>query len=280
MSYGIDVSHWQSPASLPWEKIAAGASFCICRTTYGTTRDRAVAEHMRRARAVGLQVGVYHFFRPSQPVADQLATFRAAAAAAKYQPGDIIPALDVEADPVPKPGTPVSPGWQEGVRWMLDVMVSEFGDAMVYITQREFGMLGKPAWLLERPLWVANYTGAKAPATPGNMPWLLWQHRVGPFQANGPGGYDKARPLLDQNRASGALPMAKRVPWALIQPDPRSEPPAPPELDDEPSWEELRARVAAHQADYAHQLTEDGVRDALRNDLTGNAHDEPGDDIA
>jgi lysozyme len=261
--FGIDVSHHQNPATLPWDTIAASSGFCICRATYGTMRDRQCAEHVRRARGVGLQVGLYHFFRPTQRAEDQLAVFRAAALGAKYQPGDIVPALDVEADPLPKPGTHVSPAWREGVEFMLEAFAREFGGAMVYITQREFNMLGAPKWLLGYPLWVAHYTGAAKPATPGNQPALIWQHRVGPYDPKGPGGYDKLRPVLDQNRASGPLPIAQRVPWGIVPPDPRSEPP-PPQIgddDDDLGWDDLCAKAIAAQVDVVGAIHADGMRE-------------------
>jgi lysozyme len=204
--YGVDVSHHQAPASLPWATFAESSSFAIVRGSYGTMKDRVTAEHVKRARGVGLKVGLYHFFRPSQSVNDQLAVFRAQLELAKIGAGDIIPVIDVESDPLPKV-TPVSPAWQGSVLEFVDAMVSELGDCMVYITQREFGMLGAPAWLLTRPLWVAHYTGAAKPATPGNKPWTIWQHRVGPYDPSGAGGYDTAHPVLDQNRLAGALPL-------------------------------------------------------------------------
>ncbi len=204
--YGVDVSHHQNPASLPWATFAESSSFAIMRGSYGTMKDRVTAEHVKRARGVGLKVGLYHFFRPTQPVQDQLAVFRAQLDLARIGVGDIIPVIDVESDPLPK-ATPVSPAWQGSVLEFVDAMVSELGDCMVYITQREFGMLGAPAWLLTRPLWVAHYTGASKPATPGNKPWTIWQHRVGPYDPNGAGGYDTAHPVLDQNRLAGALPL-------------------------------------------------------------------------
>lgn len=208
--FGIDLSHHQAPASLPWAKFAESSSFCICRGSYGTMKDRVTAEHVKRARSAGLKVGLYHFFRPSQSVADQLAVFRAQLELARIGIGDIIPTIDVEADPLPKPMA-VSPGWQVSVLEFVDSMVSELGNCMVYITQREFGQLGAPAWLLSRPLWVAHYTGASKPATPGGKPWTIWQHRVGPYDPDGPGGYDKAHPVLDQNRLAGALPLIGAV---------------------------------------------------------------------
>ncbi len=203
--YGIDVSHHQAPASLPWSRFAEGAGFCIVRSSYGQMRDRVTVEHVRRARAAGLKVGLYHFFRPSQDPAAQLAIFRSQLELAGIGVGDIVPALDIEADPLPTL-TAVSPAWQAGIRFMLAALVEQFGDALVYITQREFGQLGAPAWLLERPLWVAHYTGAAKPATPGNKAWSIWQHRVGPFVPDGAGGYDKQRPELDQNRVA-TLPL-------------------------------------------------------------------------
>lgn len=204
--YGVDLSHHQAPASLPWATFAASSSFAIVRGSYGTMRDRATVEHVRRARDAGLRVGLYHFFRASQSVTEQLAVFRSQLELAGIGPGDIVPALDVELDPRPKP-TPVTPAWQGSILQFVDAMVSELGDCMVYITQREFEQLGAPAWLLTRPLWVAHYTGAAKPATPGNRPATIWQHRVGPYDPAGPGGYDKARPVLDQNRLLGELPL-------------------------------------------------------------------------
>jgi hypothetical protein len=94
---------------------------------------------------------------------------------------------------------------------MLGGLLASFGEAMAYVTQRDFGRLGKPEWLLERPLWEAHYTAAPAPATPGNKPWRIWQYRVGPYLPGGPGGAF-APMLLDQNIADEPLPVCSRVP--------------------------------------------------------------------
>jgi lysozyme len=269
--FGIDVSHHQNPATMPWDTIAATSSFCIVRATYGAgLRDRHCAAHVRRARQVGLQVGLYHFYRPSQSPKDQILAFRAAAQAARYEPGDIIPALDIEADPIPKMQH-VSPAWQEGVLRVLDAMVGDFGNAMVYITQREFVQLGKPPWILERPLWVAHYTGAAKPATPGNKPALIWQHRVGPYDPQGPGGYTdvKGTLQLDQNRSFGELPRSVRVPWGMVSPDARAFPSAPPiAADEDAGWDEATALALAAQAAV------DAVQDDARAEMTGHEIDE------
>jgi GH25 family lysozyme M1 (1,4-beta-N-acetylmuramidase) len=206
MTFGIDLSHHQVSAFQPWDKYQGKVDFVICRAAYGgLLRDREVVAHMGHARAIGAKVGLYQFFRPTQTVDQHWDEFRAVADLVKLGEGDLVPALDIERDPLPKPGVDVSPAWAARCEELVGRMVETYGDAMVYITQREWGMLGKPTWVLQRPLWVAHYTGMPLPATPGDASATIWQHRVGPFDPDGAGGYDKAHPDLDQNRGLKAL---------------------------------------------------------------------------
>lgn len=221
-AYGIDVSHYQSttaPGGVLWSLLkSSGVSFALVRATYGTFRDPSAVAHVRAARAVGIQVGLYHFFRLSQPVTDQLAAFNAQALACGIKAGDTCPALDLEDEPGPPK---LSPDWNTAAEACAAGLVASYGEALVYVTQRDYGRLGKPAWILERPLWVAHYTGATTPATPDGKPWRIWQHRVGPFAPNGAGGAFQPQ-LLDQNRADVPLPVCTRVPGAS-----GSQPPPP-----------------------------------------------------
>jgi hypothetical protein len=226
--YGCDVSHFQStsaPGGIAWPILAKGCQFVIVRATYGTWKDPSAIGHIARARDAGMQVGLYHFFRSSQPVADQLTAFCAAAHDVGMRSGDICPALDVEDDGAK--GPKIDPSWQDGVRAMLNGLVDSFGEALCYITQRDFGRLGKPAFVLNRPLWVAHYTSTSAPATPGNKPWAIWQHRVGPFVPDGPGG--AVNPMvIDQDRAIDPLPIASKVPGEYPSVVPGGKPPEEP----------------------------------------------------
>lgn len=245
MHFGIDVSHHQRAASVPWETIAKTSRFAFCRASYGAElRDREVVNHVRNARRAGLLVGLYHFYRPLHDVAPQLDLFRRVADDVGLGEGDIVPALDVEHDPLPKPGHHVSPKWADAIQVFSQTLVDLFGDCYVYITQREFGMLGKPAWLLERPLWVAHYTGAAKPATPGNKPHAIWQHRVGPYDPNGPGGYFEGggKLQLDQNRAPELPILIGKGTVGTEAPRPMSLAPQEPTLlPMEPDWESMRA---------------------------------------
>ncbi len=278
MSYGVDLSHHQDPTKVPWDIIASSSEFCIVRSTYGSgLRDRHCASHIRRARKVGLKVGLYHFFRPSQFVEEQILAFRAAARAAEYDVGDIIPALDVEADPIPKPGTDVNPDWEPGVRRMAEAISSDFGGpCMIYITQREFRMLGAPQWLLSHPLWVAHYTGASRPATPGNQPPAIWQHRVGPYDPRGAGGVTNVpdKMQIDQNKSFGTLPVATKVPWGI---EPAVVLPPTDEMDNDDDWDELTMQAMEAQVDVVAAIHADGMREMAGLD-TQRPEADPEDD--
>ena len=227
-AFGVDVSHFQNttaPAGVSWTTIGQKSSFAIVRATYGTSKDASAVAHVKNARAAGLQVGLYHFFRSTQSVADQLDAFCAQAIACGVGMGDIAPALDVEDDLTAK----LDPSWETGISALTDGLLTEFGECMIYITQRDFGRLGKPAWILDRPLWVAHYTQAAKPATPGNKPCAIWQRTVGPYNPGGPGGAIKPM-LLDQNVADGPLPLAKTSPTETVAPIAPDAPPTQPAM--------------------------------------------------
>jgi len=225
--YGVDVSNYQDPARPDgvhtWEQLAQlGCDFAMVRFTYGTSRDARAAEHVRLIRAAGIAVGGYHFYRPTQLVSDQLAAFCAQSLACGLRVGDICPAIDIEQDG--PHGAPVQPGWVPALEALVFGMVALFGDCAIYETQAGFAQLGRPPAILARPQWPAYWSPSSAPATPGNGPWSLWQHRVGPFVANGPGGAfaPDGRPWkpgmpgpgpIDQSRAR-ELVRCERVPGA------------------------------------------------------------------
>src|SRR5262245_31081023 len=113
-TFGIDLSHHQLAASQPWHKYEGKVDFVICRAAYGgLLRDREVAAHMQRARTIGAKVGLYQFFRPSQSVDQHFDQLRAVADLVRLSEGDLVPALDIEHDPLPAPGADVSKTWSD-----------------------------------------------------------------------------------------------------------------------------------------------------------------------
>jgi hypothetical protein len=265
VTFGIDLSHHNPTARVPWTKLSdLPGAFAICRATYGTMTDRLLVEHVTAARANSVRIGLYAFFRISQPVADQVAAFRKQADACGYELGDICPWLDIELDPLPT-AQKVTPAWSGPAFEFATALRECFGACGVYITQADWHALGKPGWVLDLPIWVAHWTGAAKPATPGGVAYAMWQFRVGPFDPRGAGGYDKAHPDLDQNRAVEPLPTVTRLPGL----SPLS---LPAEEADDPELEDLlfRAQVAAFER--AAEIGQNAVSDGLRI-MSGN--DEP-----
>lgn len=72
---GIDVSHHQK--EIDWRRVAADdVSFAIIKATEGGDWvDRLFAKNLSEARAAGLAVGAYHFYRFCRPPADQAKNF-------------------------------------------------------------------------------------------------------------------------------------------------------------------------------------------------------------
>jgi GH25 family lysozyme M1 (1,4-beta-N-acetylmuramidase) len=207
IGYGVDVSAHNDPASLPWGKLDGNIKFGICRAGYGSElRDKHVEEHARRFRELAVNLGLYFFFRNFQSVQKQFDLLCSVADAVRIGEGDIFPAVDIELDPFPAP-RPVTSSWSGPAEEFTNKIVERFGNALIYITRAEWKLMGSPQWVLERPLWVANYSGAAAPYVPGDVVPTIWQHRVDVFEPNGAGGYNEAYPALDQSRLILPLPI-------------------------------------------------------------------------
>jgi lysozyme len=236
--HGIDVSHWQQPALVPWDTIAASSKFVIVKASDGIGRDQACAEHVRCARDVGLTVGLYHFFRDTLPVQSQLEVFGSVADACELAPGDLLPCLDVED----YPGHAIGPHTSEPAEEWCESATNTWGSAVVYTSQRDWGRMGGPAWVLAYPLWIAHYPGKErpAPATPDHRPFRIWQYNG--TAAYGPGQWKVHRPAqrnaIDMNWAIDPLPLIAEPGQVAVEPEPyRPEPAFLTAVD----WDELRA---------------------------------------
>lgn len=244
--YGIDVSHFQAPRALPWDRIAAECGFMIAKFSDGIVKDAAAVEHARRARTAGLVVGGYHFFRDTVSVSAQFDAFCSAAADCGLAPGDLFPALDVEDWPIRVPARTdadwhrISHATSEPARQWCELAKAKFGGAIVYTSQRDWGRLGSPAWVLDFPLWCAHYPGHEiaAPATPDHRPWRIWQFAVHPLDFKLWANDTKNPRAIDHDWARLPLPTIPR-PNEVV---PDYQPPAhEPSYVTDVNWSELRA---------------------------------------
>jgi hypothetical protein len=236
--HGVDVSEFQAPGRQP-----ADAEFVIARATFGARKDKRADEHLARARAVGATVGLYHFFVSAQQVTQQADVFLSVARGLVW--GDMIPWVDVES-PAPDGGLPPAPSWCDRLSELLDRIVEEHGSVGVYISVRDWTLLGSPKWLLEFPLWVPHYrTSRGEPATPGGVRPVIWQYRVGrwkPGACHVMGEHAKAGAIDHDVCGGGGLPLLRTTPAEAIErtePDVRSR--FAPSLDlDDDYWAEHR----------------------------------------
>jgi GH25 family lysozyme M1 (1,4-beta-N-acetylmuramidase) len=194
---GLDVSHHQDPDRFAWPQLSESVDFVIARATYGTSRDRAVERFVERCRQHEIAVGLYLFFRPSEPATAQAEVFRETARKVGYGIGDICPWLDVEDDPYPTM-QPVTASWALGVERVGSYLEQDWGQVGIYanaVDMADLGPEGRASWT-NRPHWVASWTKRQHPTHIwGGNNWAIWQHAVEPHQ------HYLTGQAIDQNRA-------------------------------------------------------------------------------
>lgn len=200
---GCDVSHYQGPSLVDW----ATQDFGIVKFTDGIRKTKRSIEHIAKIRAAGKVAGGYHFCRVDSTPDAQIEAFWAVARDAGLGCGDLLPCIDIED----YPGHAIAPSDSPAFEAIAVGFEALFGGVVVYTSRRYWAQIGKPSWILSRPLWVAHYPAEgstsllQAPATPANMPWRIWQCRVGPL---GNSVQDSKHPkAVDQNIATNPLPL-------------------------------------------------------------------------
>jgi GH25 family lysozyme M1 (1,4-beta-N-acetylmuramidase) len=207
--YGIDVSHHQDPARLPWAEMCGGVDFVMVRGAYGPSPDPSAPAHVSAARNIGARVGIYLFVRPKLPLEAQLDALFMAMEHAGVADGDVTPAIDVESNDVT--GERADPSWNAPLSLFTSEVAGRLGAVpIIYMSRTTWILLDRPSWPLDHPLWVPEYTATWSLASPGDEAPLIWQHRVAPFVRDGAGCYDRIHPDLDQNRLLGELPLLSR----------------------------------------------------------------------
>ncbi len=68
----IDISYWQSPTAINYDKLAAQVDGVILRACYGKYADTAFLTHAREFALRGVPLGVYHFITQYNSVSEQV----------------------------------------------------------------------------------------------------------------------------------------------------------------------------------------------------------------
>jgi lysozyme len=170
--WGIDVSHHNG--DIDWSMVKqAGAEFAFLKATEGATFvDKTFKANWKEAKASGIRVGAYHFFRPRIALQSQIDNF--VRALGSVEAGDLPPVIDTEvpsdwAKLTGKQSVDLIVGFIDGIRAKLGDNVHP----IIYLSPSfADDVLKNDARLKDHPLWLAHYTSASRPRVP--KPWDFW----------------------------------------------------------------------------------------------------------
>lgn len=170
---GIDVSHHQNPETLDYSKLKEeGYEWVMVRAAYGKRKDKKFVAHCEKARAAGLLVGAYIFYRQTQSVEAQFDAFVSQLDMVDWQ---IMPVVDLEWNEA-YDGKVSRNKFNRDARELMAKLAEEFGSTVTaYIAPGFFQTLGNPDWVKEYPWWVAHFTQADKPWCPFKN-WDMWQY--------------------------------------------------------------------------------------------------------
>lgn len=216
---GIDVSNHNGV--IDWQKVkASGVEFVFIKATEGGDWvDATFAANRKGARAAGLTVGYYHFFRPSTKVDLQVANF--AGVVGELEKDALRPVLDVEdprlwKDFSIKDRIAMILDWCQKVKARLGVTPMLYGSPNFIDT-----VLENAPELAAYDLWIANYN-VQAPIVPKPWSkWTFWQHTdkgsvagiSGNVDLNWFKGNDLAQP---RNKEGNDIPSEGPARWIFL----------------------------------------------------------------
>lgn len=222
---GLDISNHNGVVQWPQIK-AAGIAFSFIKATEGNNFvDPYFARNMAGARAAGIIVGAYHYYRYDVDPAAQAEHFLRTIG--RVPVGDLPPTIDVEA---PADGSGASQGRVKdiaGVAIMLRLVEAGTGrKPIVYTYPSVWGTtMGGSKDFGQYPLWIANY-GVQAPTVPqGWQTYTFWQYT----DRGSVGG----APFVDRDVFNGDMA-------ALLRLTGQATPPAPPTPNPTPRPEAIK----------------------------------------
>ena len=166
---GIDVSYWQG--EIDWAQVANdGVDFAFVRLGDGLFFDPEFHDNWQSAKAEGIVVGAYQYFRPGTDPEDQANLLLQEMGT--LQPGDLPPVLDVEDDD----GYPANHVVQAIHDWMAVVEPAIGREPIIYTSKYMWQSVAGDSYDFDDyPLWAANwYVNCPDIPTPWSD-WIFWQ---------------------------------------------------------------------------------------------------------
>jgi GH25 family lysozyme M1 (1,4-beta-N-acetylmuramidase) len=199
---GIDVSKWQGVINWPMVR-AAGKQFAITKATEGVGyKDGQYDANKAGAMASDIAFGAYHFARPDLNSTNTGAVAEADwfVDTAAYEPGMIIPTLDLERSGGKSSAALIS--WVKS--WVGRVYERLGVKPMIYASPSFWqNNMANTSWFADNGydvLWIAPW-GVTSPSVPGNnwggKSWTFWQYSDNGIVPGISGGVDLDRYRLD-----------------------------------------------------------------------------------
>ncbi len=186
--HGLDMSHYQG--NVFWEAIGNNGRMYyvyLKASEGGDNQDKRYVDNIRMAKASGLKVGSYHFYRPKQPQVVQLRNFRAQCHPDQQ---DLVPMIDVESA-----GGLSASALCDSLHKFLELVEREYHQKPLVYTYTNFYNKYLVGQLDDYKLMVAQYTPDREPKLADERDIFAWQY-TGKGYIYGVTGYvDKSRLL-------------------------------------------------------------------------------------
>lgn len=186
--HGLDMSHYQG--DVWWEQVAENSNhkmnYVYLKATEGRDYiDKRYYENIQAAQRHGMNVGSYHFYRPTVPQVLQLRNFRAQC---RPQDQDLIPMIDIETN-----GGLSSYALRDSLTKFLELVTVEYGVKPLVYTYTNFYNKHLAGGCLDGyKLFIAQYSDAE-PVLSDGRDIYAWQY-TGKGKIRGVKGYvDKSR---------------------------------------------------------------------------------------
>jgi lysozyme len=175
---GIDI--YEGVGAVEWHRVAQDEkSFAFIRGAYGDRADSMFAQNYAGAKAAGLMVGAYHFYRVTRDPQAQAQVMTGVLQKAGYGDGDLPPVIDVEDNPgYDGPWNPAdNQRYIAGLRLWIGKLQAATGRLPIIYTRAGFwSQIGNPTGFDGCPLWISNY-GVTSPKLPtGWSQYAFWQY--------------------------------------------------------------------------------------------------------
>lgn len=183
--HGIDISHYQG--SVFWEALGDNSKMAYVYmkcTEGGDNQDPTYLRNIEQAKAYGLKVGSYHFYRPKTPQAKQVENFFAQCHPDQQ---DLLPMIDIEVN------TGLGVGeFCDSLFKFIDLVEKEIKQKPLLYTYKNFYNKYLAGKIDGYPLMIACYTD-EPPVLIDEKEYQMWQYSA-KGRINGIKGHvDKSR---------------------------------------------------------------------------------------